>query len=74
MRDRMWKKKEFEYDGTKYYDYKRADGTLIGTLVRVPYRKDRDKYLYWNRNGTTVSVQYFDSLVKAKKYMETLFR
>lgn len=68
----MWKKRTFEYDGIKYYDFKDGRGTLKNTLVRVPYRGKLNKYIVWDRNGKTVSVQYFDTLDKAKRFVERL--
>lgn len=63
----MWKYR-YEYDGVKYYDYR---GKRKYTLVRIP-GKTRDKYNVWDASGRTISVQYFDDLTKAKRYVEKL--
>lgn len=56
------------YDGVKYYEYR---GKHKYTLIRIP-GKNRDKYNVWDSAGRTISVQYFDDLAKAKRFVEKL--
>lgn len=68
--------KKFTYDSPYgkiiYYGYGRH------TLVRTPWKVVNgvkiDEYKIWDANGRTISVQYFDSLTKAKRFTERLLR